>query len=849
MAENVLGRIILDAGNQARGITGGGAPPISGLLEGDAPSGGGGSADSTKEASGRRFQKGIEAFNKKSLEFAKAQPRWFTSLFKKVGIQMGLAGILKQSQIFTSTIGSLFQIFGAFIDVMLAPLIRPLILPILRWLARRIPDVSRAFKQFWHFTGVVLQGIGRGIKTLFSKDFWTQTVFGGLISFFEDTLPGKLTSAFSHTFDFAKNLGGWIKDGVVSALKWMYENTFGRIHFKIGSEGSLIHWEYRFPQWGGDGSNLGSKPRGETSFKEIDMNDTGAGSLLGMKNDKLLNTFDKAGKLLSTEDLTTIEGSLFLNPKVEQFLKDKGVETTREVVERSNVTHQGSEDARKEFDAGSVSWWKKIFNPNEWLSVFGDFKQEFKNFWSGSAISNVLKGAGVVVGGSLGVNVTNKLVSGMGSVMKGIMWTPKQLVDLLNATLKTPGMMGLNTAKWAVSQLNLSKGAPSIIGTVRELGLKEGAVDLVRRAMSTMGSGVSNAVKDAWTRVTAPVRLTRRAVSATANIASRGRFGTAWANTADDAARAAMNSFDDAADLVPRKSPQIFDPSIKKSTPTGPTRPVYTGPDTVSKANRIQNVMKKVSDFGDAIKSFIRGAGSWTLDTIKTKAAKIATLGDQAFALAKGEGMVDVLGKLRLLKSFAGRLVPFAATGIAIATTGKNIADIANMEHLSWWQPHKGIMEEKLRPILDAMEETRKQMDEGSLLDKVFGGFALGAQSEMLSSQALAQYVLGTKGGAIGTQTLMGAADALLGFGGAITLPLQAGIMGAQFAHMQGVKGYNAEAGTWTGTLDELMAVTDMKMDAATMQLAIEQGMSNALKNSTVNGKIDLNGTSFVEFQ
>ena len=42
MAENVLGRIILDAGNQARGITGGGAPPISGLLEGDAPSGGGG---------------------------------------------------------------------------------------------------------------------------------------------------------------------------------------------------------------------------------------------------------------------------------------------------------------------------------------------------------------------------------------------------------------------------------------------------------------------------------------------------------------------------------------------------------------------------------------------------------------------------------------------------------------------------------------------------------------------------------------------------------------------------------------------------------------------------------------
>ena len=73
--------------------------------------------------------------------------------------------------------------------------------------------------------------------------------------------------------------------------------------------------------------------------------------------------------------------------------------------------------------------------------------------------------------------------------------------------------------------------------------------------------------------------------------------------------------------------------------------------------------------------------------------------------------------------------------------------------------------------------------------------------------------------------------------------------MGEQFAHMQGVKGYNEEAGTWTGTLDELMTETGLNMDAATLQLAIEQGMSNALKNSTINGKIELNGSSFVEFQ
>ena len=90
MADNVLGRIILEAGAKAGAMTGGGAPPISGLLEGDSPpSGGGGSESSSKEAHANRFRKGIEGFNKKSLDFAKAQPKWFTSIFKKMGIQMG----------------------------------------------------------------------------------------------------------------------------------------------------------------------------------------------------------------------------------------------------------------------------------------------------------------------------------------------------------------------------------------------------------------------------------------------------------------------------------------------------------------------------------------------------------------------------------------------------------------------------------------------------------------------------------------------------------------------------------------------------------------------------------------
>ena len=853
MAENVLGRIILDAGNKARGITGGGAPPISGLLEGDAPSGGGGggSADSTKEASGRRFQKGIEAFNKKSLEFAKAQPRWFTSLFKKVGIQMGLAGILKQSQIFTSTIGSLFQIFGAFIDVMLAPLIRPLILPILRWLARRIPDVSRFFKAFWHGWGVILKGIGRGFKTLFSKDFWTQTVFGGLISFFTDTLPDK----FFKAFDLGKNLFSWVKDGLLGLMRSLWNNSMGGKRISI----PFLDWGYTFPTWGGTGSNqvLEKKNKAGVKWNEV-TNEKGELIEVQMKDEK--------GNVLSYEDPRTgLIESPYVEPKpgskMYEFYQQTGATYKKsEGVKQPGVevdpltqrpTNNNGDDPPLLSVAGVVNKFKELTDPENWSAVFGDFQTKFAEFWDTKDIKDVLIAAGGTVAASAVVKAAGVGVSAFTKTMGAITWPARMLFNLTKAAAKTPTMMGWNTLKWSVKQLNvLGKGGEdNVIRTLFKEGIPEGSKTLIKRAIDTLGSGAGNAMKNIWDEAVMPVKNVARG----ANIVWRNTLGKG--NVADDAARAAMNSFDEVADLVPRKSPRVFDPSIKKSTPTGPTRPVYTGPDTVSKTNRITAAMKKFTDFGDAIKAFVRGARGWTLETIKTKASRLATLGDQALSMAKGADMVDIVSKIRMLKSFAGRLVPFAATGIAIATTGKNVADIANMEHLSWWMPHAGMLEDKFAPLFAQLETHQEKFDaiEGNsplawgrrLMQSMEGN----TTREQMGYEALNAMIMGTKGGAIATQGVMGIADALLGFGGAITLPMQAGIMGAQFAHMQGVKGYNEEAGTWTGTLDELMTETGLNMDAATLQLAIEQGMSNALKNSTINGKIELNGSSFVEFQ
>jgi len=812
MADNVLGRIILEAGAKAGAMTGGGAPPISGLLEGDSPpSGGGGSESSSKEAHANRFRKGIEGFNKKSLDFAKAQPKWFTSIFKKMGIQMGLSGILKQSQIFTSTIGSLFQIFGAFVDVMLAPLIRPLILPILRWLARRIPDVSRASKQFWHFTGVVLKGFGKFVKNIFTKSFWTDTVFSGIIKFFTETFPDKIKEAFKFLETIGSDIWQTFKEGMKSA----WNST-------LGGE-KVLAWT--IPNWGSGGGS--AQGRNEKFAKENPIVDT------SHMPDAAVN---RGGPIYaaSEENLESSYGSSYGGGPMPTPVPTPTAIPLAQVVPSTNPE-----------EGKTKSWFSKIFDPSEWLGVFGDFKQEFTKFWSGSAMENALKGAGVAVVGSLGYKVTKKMVSSMSSAFNAVMWTPAKLMKLINAAADIPGMMGLNTAKWAVRQMNMFDPS-NITRTLLSKGLSEGGSDLARRAVKTMGGGVANASLDVWRNATSPISTGSNLASRATNFVLRRGGADAALSNADDLLM--RNSLD-----VPLKNPQIFDPSAKLNTPT-PTPEAPRVARTGRMTRLTEVATKKFTTFSDGIKAFMRGVASWGWEKIMSKGEDLARLGNEAFTAARTAGMPAVLGKISMLKSFLGRLVPFAASGIAIATTGKNIADIANMEHLSWWQPHEGMLDAQLNPILENMKATMDKDTGGgnffsTLLNKYNRSQELERSAADLQGAVMGSYLMGTKGGAIGTQAIMGGADAFLGFGGATTLPLQAAIMAGQYAHMEGVKGYNQSAGEWTGTLDELLSVTDIGMSARDIENAVEQGMSRALKNSTLNGTIDINGSSMIEYQ
>lgn len=215
-ADNILGKLLIEGANQAASIAGGNPSLGSGLA-----GGGGGTGTRAAERETRSFQKTVKDAQIKSVAFAKNQPQWWTRMFKTLGIQMGLAGILKQSQVFTSTVGAFFQIFGAMVDVMLAPLVKPVLIPVMRWLARQIPTMGKLSRAIFGFLGNtalgivrVVRKIGGWVANLAKTEFWSG-MFNGVVDAIVG-LPGKIAGGikkFLQDFWNSKiagtNIFGW----------------------------------------------------------------------------------------------------------------------------------------------------------------------------------------------------------------------------------------------------------------------------------------------------------------------------------------------------------------------------------------------------------------------------------------------------------------------------------------------------------------------------------------------------------------------------------------------------------------------------------------------------------------
>lgn len=107
---------------------------------GGAPIKGGGGGKVDPPAASEATQKELALSAEQQLKSAESMKGFMGRLGKTLGIQVGLSSILKQSQIFTSSLGGIFQIAGALVDVILAPFL-PIIVPAIRMLASFIPMI------------------------------------------------------------------------------------------------------------------------------------------------------------------------------------------------------------------------------------------------------------------------------------------------------------------------------------------------------------------------------------------------------------------------------------------------------------------------------------------------------------------------------------------------------------------------------------------------------------------------------------------------------------------------------------------------------------------------------------
>jgi len=148
--------------------------------------------------------------DKEKTEFLKRQTKTGMQHFRSTfGINIGIAAILKQSQIFTGTIGTLFQILGAFIDVILMAFM-PIIVPALKLMAKLIPYIKKAAE---NTVGNIIKLLGV-IKTGFAwlgKHFgdriigWLKSGFMNLIAyFFVFTFLARITGMQKLWFQFLK---------------------------------------------------------------------------------------------------------------------------------------------------------------------------------------------------------------------------------------------------------------------------------------------------------------------------------------------------------------------------------------------------------------------------------------------------------------------------------------------------------------------------------------------------------------------------------------------------------------------------------------------------------------------
>jgi len=202
-----LGKVITDAMSRLGALGGPGGTSVKG--------GGGGKVEEAGPT--ESTQKEIALSAEQQVKSAENMKGFMGRLGKTLGIQVGLSSILKQSQIFTGTIGSIFQIFGALVDVILAPFL-PIIVPAIRMLAGMIPLIYSYTSKIgaWIQENLTVEKVDEVFKAGIERIF----------TFLESFLPEWMTRGLKETL-LGVSWGTIVKNIALGAILMVFARKFG----------------------------------------------------------------------------------------------------------------------------------------------------------------------------------------------------------------------------------------------------------------------------------------------------------------------------------------------------------------------------------------------------------------------------------------------------------------------------------------------------------------------------------------------------------------------------------------------------------------------------------------------
>lgn len=132
-----------------------------------------------------------------------------------LGIKLGTASILKQSQVFTGFVGTIFQLMGAMVDVILAPFL-PVLIPAIRKMAELIPYMAKYAQNIFDFLDRTLfEWLRGGIDSLLPEKF-KNAIVPVLAAFLVGAFFLKMTGLWNPFFALMKN---FVAKPLFAALK------------------------------------------------------------------------------------------------------------------------------------------------------------------------------------------------------------------------------------------------------------------------------------------------------------------------------------------------------------------------------------------------------------------------------------------------------------------------------------------------------------------------------------------------------------------------------------------------------------------------------------------------------